>query len=734
MNKILGYLLLLLLTTVPALPQDTGSVSGEKFDPFLIRSLKDLGLYSVLTDTSLYKTSRHHIPESLFFNVIIYGDRFVLTKYQIPINTVLPHFVTSRLTFEQLRSIAYDNEIHYIEQGGTYSVLLDESAAVVRADLVHKGSIENIPYTGKGAIIGIIDTGIDYQHPDFRDAINQSSSRIISIWDTTLEPEATENHPADFNYGVEYSKEDINIALSGSGGLIVRSVDRNGHGTHVAGIAGGNGTRSAGVYTGMSPEAEYIIVQVPSERISSASIIDGLRYIFSRADELGRPAVANISLGGHGGSHDGTSALELAIDEFSRWEGQAVVVAAGNSGADRIHIGGTVPANQPSEFILRIPSYQPAVGNDRNDVLGQLWYESSEPIRITVVSPDGHEAYLSGNGALIDSVEVETLNGTIRIHTYGDFQNALGARVFEVYLYDKIKINPPTPGDWKIQINPSPFTDVSYNFWIINSSMGNVTVSPHSNREYTVSIPGTARQAITVGSFISKNRWIDNSGITRTQGTTLGSLSSFSGGGPTRDGRLKPELTAPGQVIGAPRSSDAQFPPGQILQDGGYVILNGTSMAAPHATGVIALLFEANPRLRRDDIIEILKETTALDGFTGGDPNTSWGYGKLDAFESVRMAREYVYIPELVQLNQNYPNPFNMSTMTRISFTLTEGVHTNLTVYDILGRKVAILIDQPLEARIYNIRFNPEGLSSGIYFYRLQAGSTSMTKKMVFIH
>jgi subtilisin family serine protease len=731
MNNLIVVLLLLFMSPLVSLSQEYGSVSGNKFDPFLTRTLKDHGLYEILRDSSQYKLSRHTIPDSILFNVIVYGDRSVLEKYRIRSNTVLPQFVTTRITFDQLVSLTHDSDVKYIEKGGVFAVMLDESARTLNANLLHEGYIENTPFRGEGSIIGIIDTGLDFEHADFLNASDPSISRVLYLWDTTIEPQGDESRPADFSYGVEYTRQDINGMLTVSDGGIVRSTDRNGHGTHVAGIAGGNGTASGGLYSGMAPDAEFIIVQVPSDRISSATIIDGLRYIFNRADELGRPTVANISLGGHGGSHDGTSALETAIDEFSRWEGQAVVVAAGNSGAARIHTGGTVIRNQSYEFVLNIPVYQPVSGNERNDILGQLWYESDEPVRIKIMSPGGYEASLSGNGALIDSVEVDTPDGTMRIHTYNDFQNLLGARIFEIYIYDKIKINPPVSGDWRVQISPSPNSDVRFNFWIINSSMNNVTVSPHTPREFTVTIPGSANKAITVGSFISKNRWVDASGVTRSQSTTPGTLSSFSGGGPTRDGRIKPEIAAPGQVIAAPYSRHAQFPSAQILPGREYVILNGTSMAAPHMTGVIALLFEANERLRRDDIVEILSKTTIRDDFTGDVPNNSWGYGKLDALEAVRMAREFIYIPDQVRLNQNYPNPFN--AMTRISFMLTEFAHTTLSIYDVLGRKVTMLIDEPLEPRIYNLRFTPEGLSTGVYFYRLQTGSTSITKKMILV-
>ncbi len=236
---------------------------------------------------------------------------------------------------------------------------------------------------GAGTIVGIVDTGIDYKHEDFIDDTT-GKSRILYIWDQTLTAQGGEVVPAA-GYGVEYNQAQINDEIDGTLTGFVREEDTNGHGTHVAGIAAGdgsatNGDEPAGKYKGMAPEAELIIVKTD---LTSDHIIDGVNYIFDKASFLGKPAVVNLSLGTHQSPHDGTGSVSYAIDESietagSETKGRVVVVAAGNEGSDKIHAEANISPGSP-ETIKFFNNYG-YLGMD-------IWHDGADKYQVTFSPP-----------------------------------------------------------------------------------------------------------------------------------------------------------------------------------------------------------------------------------------------------------------------------------------------------------------------------------------------------------
>ena len=234
---------------------------------------------------------------------------------------------------------------------------------------------------GKGVIVGIVDTGIDYKHEDFID--DTGKSRILYIWDQTDAGGPNPSYP--YNYGSEWTKTQIDNEIDGTPAGIVREEDTNGHGTHVAGTAAGdgsatNGDELAGKYKGMAPEAELIIVKTD---LTSCHIIDGVNYIFSKANSLGKPAVVNLSLGTHQSPHDGTGSLSHAMDESiktggSETKGRVVVVAAGNEGSDEIHAEANILPGS-SETIKFFNNY---------NCLGMnAWHDGADEYRVSFFPP-----------------------------------------------------------------------------------------------------------------------------------------------------------------------------------------------------------------------------------------------------------------------------------------------------------------------------------------------------------
>ncbi len=730
MQLTLRLIVILLIFSSSVFAQESNDL-WDTFDFFLQQELRmqkaDEPFRNHETDAeTLAALENLHATPHYF--VTIRADRSTLNKLQSYTESRHDDFITAYLSLPELYEISAMEGVTRIEKGPELEVLLDNSIRDIRADIVHRGDVWNVPYTGKNTIIGIIDTGIDFRHPDFLHPDDPARSRIISIWDITrfLFYDIGEGPPEEFSYGVEYTREHIEEELRGDRTGFVRATDTNGHGTHVAGIAGGTGQKSGGRYTGVAPGAEFIIVRVPPTGIQSAWVVDGLNYIFNIAESRGRPAVVNLSIGTHGGSHDGTESFEQVIDQLSTTKGRAVVVAAGNSGHRDIHTSDNIQPQTTSSFSLMIDDYTDREG-ERNDVIYKmLWFENSDDLDITVHSPGGYQFEHSyGSSEITNSTD-----GTIFIGSNPTFENQKGARLIEFMLFDNEEEYPPASGEWEFVVTADS-DPVKYNVWLVSSS---IEIEPRLSPSIpygTVTMPGTADLAITVGSYVTRTEWTTPGGERLQVSAQLNDRSVFSSVGPTRDGRLKPNILAPGQIIISSLSEDAEVGQHARVETAGYTVKEGTSISTPQVTGAVALLFEANPDLTASDIQDILFSTGHGDAYATDLPNYFWGGGKLDVRSAVEEATYTYSISDDYVMLDNFPNPFN--AVTRIQFNIPEPTDTKLTVYDLLGREVVVLVDEYLEPRTYTVGFDGSELSSGVYFYRLETDRFVKTRKMVLL-
>ena len=275
------------------------------------------------------------------------GDLAALTRAGLAITSVAGDVVAGFGPLSRLEQIAAVQGLRVVEQSRPMRTELDVSMPATRANLVHAGPPAR---RGAGVIVGVIDSGIDWRHGCFRHA--DGRSRILRIWDQRLAPVAGESSPAGFGYGVEYTQAQIDAHLLGAASAVpVRHDDTNGHGTHVAGIAAGNGSpagdgRPAFTFVGMAPQADIVIVanSIGADSLGdSANTLDGASWIFSVAASLGKACVINQSQGDYIGPHDGTSLLERGIDTLLRTKGRAMVKSAGNAAQDDAHAMGSVP-------------------------------------------------------------------------------------------------------------------------------------------------------------------------------------------------------------------------------------------------------------------------------------------------------------------------------------------------------------------------------------------------------
>ena len=507
-------------------------------------------------------------------------------------------------TVAELFDLAADPNVIYIEPSWKTSPALDLSVPEIGASAVHAASPSVV---GEGVVIGVVDTGIDYSHLDFRFDSDgdgfEESSRIEAIWDQTWGI-----------FGAEYDRAEIesDIALGlGPETGSVRASDRDGHGTHVTSIAAGDGSSSPYGFVGVALESAIVAVKTT---FFTADIISAVEYVFDRADALGLPAVVNLSLGGHEGPHDGTSLFEEGLDQLTAAPGRVVVVSAGNEGNLAIHASSTLLGGATS-FIVEPDDWEVELS---------VWYPGTSSFTVTVDPPFASPISVPTGG---NTGFVITTDGTVHVDNASAGVNPNNGDHHAAIRLANVAVG----SSWRIEISDAGGGG-RFDAWVTSgtaSILGGDSAS-------TIDEPGNADRVITVGSYNTKSSWPSLAGTQDYSGAyPVGPLSAFSSQGPTRDGRTKPDICAPGAWICAAASADALALQYLTHPDGVHMVELGTSMAAPHVSGAIALLLGLDPGLTASEARGILTGEAASDSFTGSLPNERWGWGKLDVVAAV---------------------------------------------------------------------------------------------------
>ena len=543
-------------------------------------------------------------------------------------------------------------------------------------------------YDGTGIVVGIIDSGTDFAHPDFKDAFG--NSRIKFLWDQV--PLAGSTVPQPYNYGIEWTDTQINANQCTHNDL-----PHFGHGTHVSGIATGNGLAN-GTHHGVASKADIVVVALDFNK-TGPTIADAVQYIFSKATLLGKPCVINASVGDYYGSHDGTD-LEAKLIEtmVQNVPGRVMVAAAGNAGNIKHHVK-TQPLLNDTSFTWikknnstleywcyadtnNIKNVQISVGANRNNNfnLGRIGFKNYN-YGLTSIKSDT----LRYNGNQIGIIKTSA-----SINPYG---------VYELY----IKILADTLNlKWRIESKGVGMHD-AWNFDFISSGLPSSFSYPWITKYVMPDFNSTIvssfqclNDVITVANYVNINNYYDVTGTLQSwaalnPGENVNNLAASSSWGPTRDNKQKPDIAATGAgvfsaiALGMQANLIANAP--QVIAQGSMHIQGGgTSAASPVVAGLAALYLQKNPTSTSMQVKNAITNCAYFDSYTGTNlPNYRWGYGKLDGFAAMTCI-----VTDVKQNNLNtntisyFPNPFKDSVRFNFNKTLTGKIY----IYSVDGKLI----------------------------------------------
>lgn len=592
-------------------------------------------------------------------------------------------------------------------------VLNDTMKKQTRVNDVRNG-LSPLPqsYSGSGVVMGIIDSGIDYRHPDFKDSLG--NTRIYRIWD---QRDQTGQSPAMFNYGTEWDSASINDSSCTHNDLAYY-----GHGTHVSGIAGGNGRSVTQMdMSGVAPNVTFVVVALDfSGQFSPVAVADAAAYIYAIADSLGLPCVINASVGDYYGSHDGQDLQALMIDTLLDTPGRLMVGASGNAGGLPIHLSYNL-SNDTNFTWFNVNS---------GSIYIQMWAEQSQFANADFAIG----ATRMNDYSDLDRTAFTDIAGNLSGISYDTLYNSNGQRLATI-----MRIATTQGSTYSMEFYVTPDSAAGYNYglyctgsglfhlWsfdVVSSGIPNQSAYPaiqyYKMPDATHTVVSSfqcSERVVCVGNYVNRDVWPNYNNIWVQDTTvTAGELMYNSSIGPTRDGRIKPEITAPGAnnfscietnnrpgiISGAP---DAVTPGGWHVQGG------GTSAASPVVAGCGALWLERLPNSTWNEFRDAVIYCAKQDTFTGSSlPDIEWGYGKVDAFSMMTTCATSLNEPETSPTSTwtVYPVPANGQTAIQITGMTP---FRNVSVINALGQ----IVFNGAADQQGNVTIPPAYLSSGFY-------------------
>ena len=568
------------------------------------------------------------IPSEATMEVFVRGDagRAALEAAGARVRSALPGICTADLPLGAVEPVSDLPGVTAIVASMAVEDQTDVSVPATGASALRGPGPSFAGLNGEGVLVGIIDSGIDWMSADFRNP--DGTTRVKAIWDLTdslgAPPSVVSGLP--FTTGSEWTEGDLNRAIAG--GTPIPGRDTHHHGSLCFGIAVSSGAafnaNSAPAYTfvGMAPRASLIVGRGSTNgQFTEAGVVDLARWMMQRADQLGMPCVISISLGHEAGPHDGSLPIEVAFDAISG-PGHVIVLSAGNFGYSFHHA--QLDASSATNYITaNLQAFIPGV----HEVVLQGAYDHRDNLDFTITTPKGAVLGPVHQGAALFT---GSPNGTVRIENGYN----LTSRGDPLVTFQADALDDSLNGIWRFT-----FTPVS-----VGTATGRVDLWRYSTfrtptnfvvgADTTESISGMATgfRTIAVGSWDSKNSWVGCDQVLHNDGEIVGNFSGFSSRGPTRDGRVKPEITAPGSEIastctqdpGPPGCNGFLYLPGLL-----HEFATGTSLSSPHVAGAVALIMQKYGAVTPEFAVQFLEQRALRDAFTETTPNERWGFGKL---------------------------------------------------------------------------------------------------------
>ena len=463
---------------------------------------------------------------------------------------------------------------------------------------------------GSGTAVAVVDSGIDYRNPVFQ---NEMGSRILCIWDQTLEGDGKE-----VPYGRVFWKKDIDQALASRNPLeMVPSVDTDGHGTRMAAIAAGNYFPEEN-FSGAAPEAMLIIVKVKpakkylrefylfpaeAELFQENDIMTGMDFAVRIANDRRMPLSLCLGIGSSQGAHIGKNPLSLYVDYISQYSLISVSIAAGNEGAARHHYAGrlTERENQASAELR--------VGNKEPGFTMEFWGEPPEIYNLSLQSPTGEILDISASlGAVTQELSFVFVETRVKVN-YVSIERQTG------YTLVYFQFIQPAPGIWRIFIRGRDGQNVGFHMWLpVQGLISEETYFLEPSPYNTVTAPGDSLESITVTAY----QYRDNS------------LYVQASRGFMPDGNVVPQVAAPGVQIRVPQLN------------GLYGNASGTSLSAAQTAGAAALLFEwavirgNQPYFTGSSVKNYITRGAEREERMQY-PNRDWGFGRMDLYHTFEL-------------------------------------------------------------------------------------------------
>ena len=554
------------------------------------------------------------------------------------------------IPLSSLGALSCGRQVKRIETGRRCSIQMDTTRLVVNAEKVYTGEGLSQSYTGHGVVVGVQDIGFDLTHPNFYSA-DMRQYRIKALWDQL----SRDTIGSTLYVGRDYVGREALLKLR-------HPIDgeTQTHGTHTAGIAAGSGAEGNGdisPYRGMACDADLVLVDNAAD---NASLIDpkdyykftyatdalGFKYIFDYAERMHQPCVINFS---EGSSQDFHGYDQLYYELLAKLigPGRIIVSSAGNDGARNSYIHKNIGKERAGAFIM---------GNEKRfscTAKSKQTFTFRVSVYDNVASPQIVDISTVNVCNAQDSLLTDSLliGGKKYIWRVLAYPNSYDARETA---YDFQISSPSKLGDSPQVSLQVMGRDADIELYRMSGYMFPHSLDPvldAGNCRYTIFSPSSSPDVICVGSTSYRTQFVNYLGEKKVYDSgQKGIRSAFSAMGPTLDGRIKPDVMAPGQniissystfFINNPKNVNAS-----VKSDVRHFEYNGrtyawnanagTSMSAPVVTGAIALWLQADPTLTPADCLEIFAKTCSHYDTSLSYPNNLYGYGQIDVAAGLR--------------------------------------------------------------------------------------------------